>query len=87
MILVVFGGVNHRAGLHTNLLEQVPNFLINVLLWETNRQKILAPAGDQRWKKMEVLAYVSCDDHTAQLIYDEDVELGRRLAELLLQDL
>lgn len=37
MILVVFGGVNHRAGLHTYLLEQVPNFLINVLLSETNR--------------------------------------------------
>lgn len=48
MILVVFGGVNHRAGLHTNLLEQVPNFLINVLLWETNRQKILAPESDQK---------------------------------------
>lgn len=31
--------------------------------------------------------YVACDDHAAELVYDEHVELGRGLAELLLQDL
>jgi len=31
--------------------------------------------------------HISCDDHAAQLVYDEDVQLGGRLAELLLQNL
>lgn len=31
--------------------------------------------------------YIACDDHAAQLVYDEDVKLGGRLAELLLEDL
>ena len=32
-------------------------------------------------------SHVSCDDHAAQLVYDEHVQLGGGLAELLLQDL
>lgn len=31
--------------------------------------------------------HVACDDHAAELVYDEHVQLGRGLAELLLQDL
>ena len=31
--------------------------------------------------------HVSCDDHAAQLVYYENVQLGGGLAELLLQDL
>ena len=32
VVLVVFVGVDHGAGLHTDLLEQVPHFLVDVLL-------------------------------------------------------
>lgn len=36
MVLVIFSGrVHDRAGLHTDLLEEIPYFLINVLLEES----------------------------------------------------
>lgn len=36
MILVIFSGwVHDRAGLHADLLEEIPHFLINVLLEES----------------------------------------------------
>lgn len=34
-----------------------------------------------------VWTHISCDDHAAKLIDDENVQLGGRLAELLLKDL
>lgn len=34
-----------------------------------------------------LFAYISCDDHTAKLVNDENIHLRRRLAELLLKDL
>lgn len=38
MVLVIFSGrVHDRAGLHADLLEEVPHFLINVLLEEGKR--------------------------------------------------
>lgn len=36
---------------------------------------------------MRVNTDIACDDHTAKLVYDEDIELGGRLTELLLKDL
>lgn len=32
MVLVVFGGVDHRTGFDTDLLEQIPDLLVDVLL-------------------------------------------------------
>lgn len=32
MVLVVFGRVDHGAGFDTDLLEQIPHFLVDVLL-------------------------------------------------------
>lgn len=43
--------------------------------------------GFKQSQRGDINPHVACDDHAAELVYDEDVELGRRLAELLLQDL
>ena len=34
MVFIILGGVDHGAGLNTDLLEQVPYFLVDVLLME-----------------------------------------------------
>lgn len=34
MVLVVFGRIDHGASLDTNLLEQIPHLLVDVLLNE-----------------------------------------------------
>lgn len=34
MVLVVFGRINHGASFDTNLLEQIPHLLVDVLLNE-----------------------------------------------------
>lgn len=40
VIFVIFGRVNHGACLDTDLLEQIPNFLVDVLLkWKKKRKK------------------------------------------------
>lgn len=75
VVLVVLGGVDHGASFDTDLLEQVPNLLVDVLLrsqWEkmSDVQSHTPKANEQRNSNG---TYVACDDHAAKLVYDEHI--------------
>lgn len=75
MVLVVLGGVDHGASFDADLLEQVPHLLVDVLLWR-QRKKMSetlghTPRANDRMNSNGT--YVACDDHAAELVYDEHV--------------
>lgn len=90
MVLVVLGRIDHGAGFDTDLLEQIPHFLVDVLLrWKKKKSydRYALKLGLAETEGRDINAYIPGDDHAAKLVYDEDIKLGGRLTELLLEDL